>query len=83
MVGGIPEVMAKAISDRITHSYYLVFGREMDDQGELKRVWVEVELPNTAEFCFWENPIRNYLHRKKNPKLQAKIIATDHSPLES
>ncbi|TVQ50980.1 MAG: LysM domain-containing protein [Saprospirales bacterium] len=45
MVGGIPEVMAKAISDRITHSYYLVFGREMDDQGDLKRVWVEVELP--------------------------------------
>ncbi len=33
MVGGIPEVMAKAKSDRITHSYYLLFGREMDDQG--------------------------------------------------
>lgn len=48
MVGGIPEVMADAISDRITHSYYLLFGREMDDQGDLKKVWVEVELPNTA-----------------------------------
>ncbi|TVQ50977.1 MAG: hypothetical protein EA362_01085 [Saprospirales bacterium] len=50
MVGGIPEVMAKAISDRITHSYYLFFGREMDDQGDLKKVWVEVELPEGGYF---------------------------------
>jgi len=61
MVGGIPEVMADAISDRITHPYYLFFAREMDDQGDLKKVWVEMELPNTAEFCYWEDGTFSHL----------------------
>ena len=33
MTGGVQKVMADAISDRISHSYYLVFGREMDREG--------------------------------------------------
>ncbi len=45
MTGGVQKVMADAISDRITHSYYLLFGREMDREGRIKKVWVEVELP--------------------------------------
>ncbi|TVR87825.1 MAG: hypothetical protein EA411_06510, partial [Saprospirales bacterium] len=44
MDGGIPQVISDAISDRITTPYYLLFGREMDREGRLKRVWVEVEL---------------------------------------
>jgi len=50
MTGGIPDIITNAIANRITHPYYLLFGREMDDQGDLKRVWVEVELPDTGEF---------------------------------
>ncbi len=55
MVGGIPDVMAKTIDDHVTHSYYLVFGREMDREGRIKKVWVELELPNTVQFCYWED----------------------------
>ncbi|TVR85869.1 MAG: hypothetical protein EA411_12085 [Saprospirales bacterium] len=52
MDGGIPQVISDAISDRVFTSYYLLFGREMDWEGRLKMVWVEVELPHTADFCF-------------------------------
>jgi len=45
MDGGIPEVITEAIADRISTPYYLLFGREMDDEGKLKKVWVELELP--------------------------------------
>ncbi len=55
------KIKDKAIANRITHSYYLLFGREMDVQGDLKKVWVEVELPNTAEFCYWEDGTFSHL----------------------
>ncbi|TVR86940.1 MAG: hypothetical protein EA411_09090 [Saprospirales bacterium] len=47
MDGGIPQVISDAIDNHITTPYYLLFGREMDDQGDLKQVWVEVELPES------------------------------------
>ncbi len=41
---GIPCAMQQAING-LTTPYYLVFGREMDNEGSLKKVWVEMELP--------------------------------------
>jgi len=45
--GGIPDVITNVITNHVTHPYYLLFGREMDDEGGLKKVWVEVELPES------------------------------------
>ncbi|TVR86944.1 MAG: hypothetical protein EA411_09110, partial [Saprospirales bacterium] len=53
MDGGIPEVISEAIANHITTPYYLLFGREMDDQGDLKQVWVEVELPEGGDLNCW------------------------------
>ena len=61
MVGGIPEVMTKTIDDHVTHSYYLLFGREMDREGRIKKIWIEVELPSTAQFCYWEDGTFSHL----------------------
>ena len=47
--GGIPDVMQQAI-DGLATSYYLVFGREINSDGELERVWVEMELPEGGYF---------------------------------
>ncbi|TVR86941.1 MAG: hypothetical protein EA411_09095 [Saprospirales bacterium] len=61
MSGRIPQVISDAIDNHITTPYYLLFGREMDWEGRLKRVWVEVELPHTADFCFWEDGTLSHL----------------------
>jgi hypothetical protein len=61
MDGGIPQVITDAIADRISSSYYLVFGREFNSDGDLEKVWVEMDLPHTADFCYWEDGTLSHL----------------------
>ncbi len=58
--GGIPDVMATAIDSRISSSYYLLFGREFNADGDLERVWVEVELPEGEWFSCLEPPQKEF-----------------------
>jgi hypothetical protein len=59
--GGIPDVITNVITNHVTHPYYLLFGREMDDEGGLKKVWVEVELPEGGWFSCLE-PAQKEFH---------------------
>jgi len=59
--GGIPDVLATAIDSRISSSYYLLFGREFNADGDLEKVWIELELPHTADFCYWEEGTLSHL----------------------
>ena len=58
--GGIPDVMQQAIAGLAT-SYYLVFGREMNRDGELEKVWVEMELPE-GDFLSCLEPSQRAFH---------------------
>ncbi len=58
--GGIPDVITKAIANRVTHPYYLLFGRELDNEGKLKKVWVEMELPEGGYFSCVETSTFNF-----------------------
>ena len=33
----------------------------MDNEGSLKKVWVEMELPHTSHFCYWEDGALSHL----------------------
>ncbi len=59
--GGIPDVITNAITNRVTHSYFLLFGRELDNEGNLKKVWVEMELPE-GEFLACLDPAQKNFH---------------------
>lgn len=40
-----PEIVIRTIEDWVTHPYYLILGREMDRNGIILKVWLEMELP--------------------------------------
>ena len=50
--GGIPDVLQQVI-DGLTTDYYLIFGREMNRDEELEKVWVEMGLPEGGGFSCW------------------------------
>ena len=58
--GGIPDVLQQVI-DGLTTDYYIIFGREMNRDEELERVWVEVGLPD-GDFLSCLEPSQKSFH---------------------
>ena len=82
MVGGIPEVMTKTIDDHVTHSYYLVFGREMDREGNFKKTWVKLKLPKEDFLSCMESSNKAfYAHMAGRFLNSPAIIGTNNSSL--
>jgi hypothetical protein len=60
--GGYPEPFARKVEEVAALSpYYLVFGREVDQDGVNRKFWVDMKIPETGALACIEEDTRNAL----------------------
>lgn len=60
--GGYPEPFARKVEEVAALSpYYLVFGREVDQDGVNRKFWVDLKIPETGALACIEEDTRNAL----------------------